>query len=80
MSKSAEWKERRAKYAPERMRNAKERLRAVGIQVTQIDQYTLSFYFHCAKILYFPYTGGVIGATVKSTRGIDALIEQVKNK
>ena len=77
MSKSAEWKERRAKYAPERMRNAKARLEEAGVKVTQVDEFTLTFYYHCAKIRYFPYTGGVIGATVKATRGIDALIEQI---
>ena len=77
MSKSPEWKARREKYISERRRNAKERIEQAGFQVTEVDKYTISFYFKCNLVHYYPYTGGVCGAGMKPTRGIDALIKQI---
>ena len=78
MSHSKEWKERREKHIYERMRNALERLREVGVEAQQVDKFTLQFMHKCQIVRYYPYTGGVVGASVKPTRGIDALCEQVK--
>jgi hypothetical protein len=78
MSKSKAYKEKREKYISTRRTYAKEQIEALGYHVEEEDKYTLKFMYHCNIIRYYPYTGGVVGKGIKNTRGIDALIEQLK--
>lgn len=71
-------KERQQELQPARMQYAISRIKALGYEVTQVDNATLQFIHNDSPILVYPYTGWFTGKSVSDGRGIHVLIGQLK--
>jgi len=78
--RSDAWKARRAKYLPERMRNAREKITALGYQIIGESDTELRFLFHCQIVRFSPYTGWATGKSIQDGRGLDNLLAQITPK
>lgn len=75
MSRNKEWKERRDKALPARLDYARKVFAQNGIQVLEETPFSLIVKVNCARIEYFPYTGGFRGIGVQpGSKGIKNLI------
>ena len=70
--------EKRGRLAPKRVEYAIDALTQLGYEVSQINDHELNIEFKGSVITIFPYTGWHSGKTIKDGRGIDNLIEKLK--
>lgn len=74
MSKSQEWKDKRAALLPARKDRAKKILARAGIEVIDETKNSLIVKVNCATVEYYPFTGGFRGTEGIGGRGLDNLI------
>lgn len=70
--------ERQKKLEPERMQCAKDKISALGFQITFESSTTIRFVFKGSQITLYPYSGWHTGSTIKDGRGLNKLIQQLK--
>lgn len=70
--------DRQKELEPKRMQYAKERIEALGYDVTEMGLTKLVFKYKDRIVNLFPYSGWHAGATIKDGRGIDNLLKQIK--
>ena len=71
--------DRQEKLEPIRIQKAKEEITKLGYEVQVIDK-RVEFIFQDSKIVYYPYSGWASVRTIKDGRGLNKLINQIKNK
>ena len=74
MAKSQEWKDARDAMVPLRKEWARKTLARAGIEVLGETKHSLILKVNCAKVEYFPFTGGYRGKGIPSGRGLKNLI------
>jgi hypothetical protein len=70
---------RQEKLEPKRLRHAVDKIIELGYTV-EIDEKKISFEFKGEKVTLFPYSGWHTGKSIKDGRGLENLINQIKNK
>lgn len=78
MTRNREWKERKARVLPGRMRYAKSRLAQEGVSVVEETTDMLVVRCHCNNVYYSPFTGGFTGKGIPNGKGLERLIELCK--
>ncbi len=73
-------KEREARLQPKRVEYAIKKIRECGIETTLSDDTKIQFLFKGEKVTLFPYSGWHSGKSIKDGRGLEKLLEQLKNK
>ena len=72
-------KERQMELEPKRMEYATKMLHAAGIKsVLAVSDNCLKFDFQGESVCFFPYSGWHTGKSIKDGRGINKLLEQLK--
>ncbi len=73
--------ERQKELEPKRMEFATKQLHAAGIKsVVSITDKCLEFDFKGEKVKFFPYSGWSSGKSIQDGRGLQKLLNQIKNK
>jgi hypothetical protein len=71
-------KDRQRELEPLRINVGKQKLLELGIEVTFEDKTSLHFVHKGKTVRFFPYSGYFSGQSVKSGRGIQNLLKQLK--
>lgn len=71
-------KDRQKELEPLRINVGKQKLQELGIQVTFEDKTSLHFEYKGHTVRFFPYSGYYSGKSVKSGRGIQNLLKQLR--
>jgi len=74
MAKPQEWKDARDAIVPLRKEWVRKTLARAGIEVLGETKHSLILKVNCAKVEYFPFTGGYRGKGIPSGRGLKNLI------
>lgn len=72
--------EREKKLQPLRIKVAVDALTELGIEIIQVDGTKVQFYWEESKVTLFPYSGWHSGKTIKDGRGLQNLLNQLKQK
>jgi len=72
--------ERQNKLEPIRVKHAKGRIIALGYKITWDGDNRLDFLFKGNTISYYPYSGWASGKGIKDGRGLNNLLNQIKEK
>lgn len=71
--------ERQQQLEPERIKYAKEQIEKLGYEITYECDTRIDFIFKGSTIQFYPYSGWHTGKTIIDGRGINKLINQIKN-
>lgn len=72
-------REKREKVEPARFGYCVRKLTALGFELTTRNTREISFTYKGSTVVLYPFTGWFTGKTVKDGRGIDNLVNQLKN-
>jgi hypothetical protein len=72
--------DRQKEFEPKRMEYAIEKLGELGITATSVSDNELEFEWKGNTIKLWPYSGWHSGKGIKPGRGIEKLLNQLKNK
>lgn len=72
-------KEREAELQPKRMEVAKAAIENLGYKITYQDDTKINFWYKGSAVHYYPYSGWATGKHIKDGRGLQHLLEQIKN-
>ena len=70
--------ERQNRLEPKRIAKAVEELKKMGMG-PKVDGKKVVFQFRGSTIQYFPYSGWATGKTIKDGRGLNNLLDQIKD-
>ncbi len=71
--------EREAKLQPKRMEVARAAIQKLGLAILHEDETKIIFEYKCSLIYYYPYSGWATGKTIKDGRGLQHLLNQIRN-
>ena len=71
--------ERESELQPKRMEYAKEKITELGYKIIYEGKTELNFEFNNHKVYFFPYSGWHSGSSIKSGRGINKLLKQIRS-
>lgn len=71
--------EREKELAPKRYQYAKDELKSLGFDIVAYDGIRITFEFKGETVSFWPYSGWHSGKTISDGRGIENLLEQLKN-
>lgn len=80
MTKSVEWKRRRAAVLPGRIDYARRRFLEEHIPIVSEANDSIVIRCHCENVRYSPFTGGYTGKGISPGKGLENLIAICKNK
>lgn len=72
-------KEREQRLQPKRVEYAKDKIKELGFEITFESSTRIEFVFKGSVVRVYPYSGWHTGASIKDGRGIENLLEQIKN-
>ncbi len=62
----------------ERIKYARKKIEECGYKIKKQNKAKIQFKFKGCTIYFFPYSGWASGKTIKDCRGLNKLIEQIK--
>lgn len=71
--------ERQKELEPLRIKYVIGKLNELGIDYSIKDEHTIEIFYNRNKILFYPYSGYFSGKGVKSGRGLNRLLFQLKS-
>ncbi len=71
--------ERQARLEPARMKTAVDKLQCLGFEVETTEK-LIKFMFEGKSVTYYPYSGWASGKSIKDGRGLNRLLNQLKDK
>jgi len=71
--------DRQNKLESKRLAYAKAEIEKLGYKVMQMGKTKLVFEFDGCLVHFYPYSGWHSGTTIKDGRGLEKLIEQIRN-
>lgn len=71
-------KEREERLQPKRMEVAKAAIENLGYKITHEDETKLIFDYKKIPVSYYPYSGWATGKHIKDGRGLEHLLNQIK--
>ena len=69
--------ERQKELEPQRMDYAKQRLTALGYEITYEDKTRIEFIHKGSVVKFYPYSGWHTGKSIVDGRGISTLLKQL---
>lgn len=70
--------ERQNKIEPIRLRTAINEIQKLGLTIINCTDKMIEFEYKGQPVKYFPYSGWATGKTIKDSRGLENLINQLK--
>lgn len=71
--------EREKKLQPIRMKHAVLEIEKLGITITHSEDTRIEFLFKGRLVTFFPYSGWHSGKTIKDGRGLQHLLDQIRD-
>jgi hypothetical protein len=72
-------KEKEARLQPKRIQTAIDELQKLGFEIYNITTTSIQFQFKGERVVFFPYSGWHTGKTIVDGRGLDKLLNQIRN-